>query len=256
MGDYCMNIAYVAQSKNEKNIHFSPYGHREVDTIIAAAEYTIESSIKAFLTDDSSLAVRVEPLSEVIDNLKETIKNHHVERLQSGDCSIEGGVSLFDLINSFERISSHAANVSLHVIKRVRGDGDFDEMHGHANDIFSEEYKALYHYYESQYINPILEPMSKEEYDRLVADRYRREAEMAGKTGKEESVEKKSDKKDKTEEKADKKAEKAKKEAEKKAEKAEKEAEKKAEKTEKEEKKQSEKKQSEKKEQSKKKKKK
>ncbi len=250
MGDYCMNIAYVAQSKNEKNIHFSPYGHREVDTIIAAAEYTIESSIKAFLTDDSSLAVRVEPLSEVIDSLKETIKNHHVERLQSGDCSIEGGVSLFDLINSFERIASHAANVSLHVIKRVRGDGDFDEMHGHANDIFSEEYKALYHYYESQYLNPILEPMSKEEYDRLLADRYRREAEMAGKTSKEEAGDKKSDKKDRAEEKAEKKAEKAKKEAQKKTEKVEKEEKKQADK------KQPEKKQSEKKEQSKKKKKK
>lgn len=252
MGDYCMNIAYVAQDKNEKNIHFSPYGHREVDTIIAAAERTIESSIKAFLTDDSALAVRVEPLSEVIDSLKETIKNHHVERLQSGDCSIEGGVSLFDLINSFERIASHAANVALHVIKRVKGDGDFDEMHGHANDIFSEEYKALYHYYESQYINPILEPMSKEEYDRLLADRYRREAEMTGKSSKEEAEDKKSDKK----------AEKAKKEAEKKAEKAEKaekEAEKKAEKaekTEKEAEKKTDKKQSDKKEQSKKKKKK
>ena len=30
-------------------------------------------------------------------------------------------------------------------------------MHGHANDSFSEEYKALYHYYESQYITPVLE---------------------------------------------------------------------------------------------------
>ena len=66
------------------------------------------------------------------------IKTHHVDRLQAGDCSIEGGVSLFDLINSFERIASHAANVSLHVIKKVGGDKNFDEMHGHANDIFSE----------------------------------------------------------------------------------------------------------------------
>ena len=199
MGDYCMSIAYVAQDKNEKNIHFSPYGHKEIDIIVAAVEYAIESTINAFKNDDSSTAIRVEPLSEVIDNLKDTIKNHHVERLQSGDCSIEGGVSLFDLINSFERIASHASNVALHVIKRVRGDGDFDEMHGHATDIFSEEYKALYHYYESQYLNPVLQPMSKEEYDRLLADRFRREAEMAGKSGadsKTESDHKKSDKND------------------------------------------------------------
>ena len=180
MGDYCMNIAYVAQDKNEKKIHFSPYGHREVDTIVGAVEYTLDTVFEAFKNDDASLAVRGEPLSEVIDNLKEIIKSHHVERLQAGDCSIEGGVSLFDLINSFERIASHAANISLHVIKRVKGDSDFDEMHGHATDIFSEEYKALHHYYESQYIDPILRPMTEDEMKAILEDRSRREAEWYG----------------------------------------------------------------------------
>lgn len=165
-----------AQDKNEKNIHFSPYGHREIDTIAAAVEYTMENTFNAFINDDGALAVRVEPLSEAIDNLKEIIKSHHVDRLQAGDCSIEGGVSLFDLINSFERIASHAANVSLHVIKKVGGDKNFDEMHGHANDIFSEEYKALYHYYESMYIEPVQKPLSKEEYEELLRDSDRRDA--------------------------------------------------------------------------------
>ncbi|HBZ02503.1 MAG TPA: Na/Pi cotransporter family protein [Lachnospiraceae bacterium] len=156
MGDYCMNIAYVARDKNEKEIHFSPSGHKETETIIQAVKYTIETAINSFTKDDIYLAVRVEPLSEAIDRLKEIIKAHHVERLQEGICSIEGGVSLFDLVNSFERIASHAANVSLHVIKKLRRDEEFDEMHGHASDIQAEEYKALYHYYESQYIQPIL----------------------------------------------------------------------------------------------------
>jgi len=105
----------------------------------------------------------VEPLSEMIDKLKELIKSHHVERLQSGECSIQGGVHLFDLINSFERISSHSANVALHIIKRVSNNRDFDEMHGHANDSFSEEYKAMYHYYTSQYVEPLTRPMTEEE---------------------------------------------------------------------------------------------
>ena len=178
IGDYCMNIAYVAKEKNEQGIHFSPYGHREVDTIVSAVEYTMNTCFTAFQKDDEALAVRVEPLSETIDKLRELIKSHHVERLQNGDCSIQGGVHLFDLINSFERISSHSANVALHVIKRVSNNRDFDEMHGHANDNFSVEYKALYHYYTSQYVDPLLRPMTEEEIlavmspeekDRLVA---------------------------------------------------------------------------------------
>ena len=169
IGDYCMNIAYVAKEKNEQAIHFSPYGHREVDTISAAVEYTMSTCFEAFQKDEEALAVRVEPLSEMIDKLKELIKSHHVERLQTGECSIQGGVHLFDLINSFERISSHCANVSLHVIKRVNADRDFDEMHGHANDSFSEEYKAMFHYYTSLYVDPLMRPMTEEEIAAVTA---------------------------------------------------------------------------------------
>ena len=156
VGDYCMNIAYVAREKNEQEIHFSPAGHMETEDIIGAVDYALELTFKAFRDDDVSLAIRVDPLSEVIDELKEIIKSHHVERLQEGTCSIEGGVSLFDLVNSFERIASHAANIALHVIKKVLKDRDFDEMHGHASDNLSEEYKAMYHYYESKYIDPVI----------------------------------------------------------------------------------------------------
>lgn len=169
VGDYCMNIAYVAREKNEQSVHFSPYGHREVDTIIGAVEYAMETCFKAFQNDEESLAVRVEPLSETVDKLKELIKSRHVERLQKGICTIQGGVYLFDLINSFERISAHCANVSLHVIKRIRQNRDFDEMHGHANDSFSEEYKAMYHYYTSRYVDPILKPLTEEELAVLTA---------------------------------------------------------------------------------------
>lgn len=157
MGDHCINIFYVAQDKNAQDIHFSPAGHQEVETIIQAVDNTMKTTFEAFKHDNAAAAIRIEPLAEIIDKLKEVIKAHHVERLQSGDCGIAGGIALVDLVTSFERISSHCANISLHIVKRVGNDRNFDEMHGHANDSFSEEYKALYHYYESQYIAPVLE---------------------------------------------------------------------------------------------------
>ncbi len=192
MGDYCMNIAYVAKDKNEQDIHFSPAGHMETEKIIDAVRYTIETTHKAFIADDMNLAVRVDPLSQTVDELKEIIKSHHVERLQDGICSIEGGVFLFDLVNSFERIASHSANVSLHVIKKVRGDDEFDEMHGHANDSHSEEYKALYRYYESQYIDPILRS-NEELADAAIEEKKMLEARAAAKSLEEKSKEKSKD---------------------------------------------------------------
>ncbi|MBP3807163.1 MAG: Na/Pi symporter [Eubacterium sp.] len=226
MGDYCMNIAYVAKDKNEQDIHFSPAGHMETEKIIDAVKYTIETTHKAFIADDMNLAVRVDPLSQTVDELKEIIKSHHVERLQDGICSIEGGVFLFDLVNSFERIASHSANVSLHVIKKVRGDDEFDEMHGHANDSHSEEYKALYRYYESQYIDPILRS-NEELADAAIEEKKMLEARAAAKSLEEKAKAEAKNHKDKAEAKDHKdkaeakdKEEKAKSEAKEKAEKS------------------------------------
>ena len=201
MGDYCMNIAYVAKDKNEQDIHFSPAGHMETEKIIDAVKYTIETTHKAFIADDMNLAVRVDPLSQTVDELKEIIKSHHVERLQDGICSIEGGVFLFDLVNSFERIASHSANVSLHVIKKVRGDDEFDEMHGHANDSHSEEYKALYRYYESQYIDPILRS-NEELADAAIEEKKMLEARAAAKSLEEKAKAEAKEKAEKSKEKS------------------------------------------------------
>ena len=101
MGDHCMNIYYVAQDKNEQNIHFSPAGHFEVDTIINAVDNIMKTTFESFKNDDISSAQRIEPMAETIDRLKEIIKTHHVERLQTGDCGIAGGISLVDLVTSF-----------------------------------------------------------------------------------------------------------------------------------------------------------
>lgn len=173
MGDHCINIAYVAKDKKDQDIHFSPAGHQEVEAIINAADNIMHTTFEAFKHDNAGAAIRIEPLAETIDKLKETIKAHHVERLQTGDCGIAGGIALVDLVTSFERISSHCANVSLHIVKRVGNDRNFDEMHGRANDNYSEEYKALYHYYESQYLEPILTPPSEETIAKVKTDKIK-----------------------------------------------------------------------------------
>lgn len=155
MGDYCVNISFAARDKRDNNISFSEVGQKEADTIIQATAYLTETVNSAFQRTDAGLARRVQPLADVIENMKDLIKSHHVERLQDGTCSVQSGVVLLDLVNCFERIASHAANVALHVMKRASADQNFDEMHGHSMDVSTEEYQALYTYYESRYLLPV-----------------------------------------------------------------------------------------------------
>ena len=156
IGDYSISIAYTAQEMNEKEVAFSEEALRELTFISSAAGYAIDTLRSAFDTNSVQLAQQIEPLEDVIAELHETIKAHHMERLTNGTCSIEAGVNLYDILNCYERIASHATNVALHIIGR-NTPGEFDEVHGHTLDEDSDEYRRLREYYMRQYVQPVLD---------------------------------------------------------------------------------------------------
>ena len=57
---------------------------------------------EAYIDSDTALAEKVEPLEQAIDLLEKNIRLHHVDRLQSGDCTIERGFVLADILNNYE----------------------------------------------------------------------------------------------------------------------------------------------------------
>ena len=153
IGDYCMNIAYQARELAENRISFSEAGKKELQMVTQAAGESLTTVIKAFRTLDRNAALRVEPLAETIDQMQNVMKERHIQRLQDGVCEVESGAAFFDLANCFERLSAHAGNVSLHIIKRIEADKNFDEMHGHASDITAEDYLKIFEEYRDKYLN-------------------------------------------------------------------------------------------------------
>lgn len=155
IGDYCMNIAYEAKEMDEDQVSFSESGSKEMNLMIKAGEETLSCLFTAFRTRDRLMAIKVEPLSETIEQMKDIMKEHHIIRLQEGVCDAKSGATFFDLANCFDRISAHAGNVSLHVIKRMEANRSFDEMHGHTQDISGEDYIRIFEEYEKIYLLPV-----------------------------------------------------------------------------------------------------
>ena len=155
IGDYCVKIAYVTRDMSEGNIQFSPAAVNELTSIMSATKHAMVTMREAFKDDDEKKAARVEPLYKTIKKMRELIQQHHIRRLQEGSCNVTSGVALYDLIQSLERIASHANNISMQVVKRVRGDKQFDAMHGHAIDPEGEDFQSLEVYYMNKYLSPI-----------------------------------------------------------------------------------------------------
>ena len=117
ISDHAMNLAETAREIHEKKIHFSEQGQHELNVLLQAIYEVLRLSFNGFSANDTSLAYRVEPLEEHIDELCDEMKNHHVERLQTGVCSIDIGFVYNDLLTNLERVADHCSNIALAVIE-------------------------------------------------------------------------------------------------------------------------------------------
>lgn len=117
IGDYAYNILRVKQHMHKEKIHFSAEANEELEIMSSAVKEIAENAVSAFIHDDVDAANRIEPLEQVIDNLKVQIKAKHSKRMENTQCSIENGILFFDIINSLERIADHCSNLALCIIE-------------------------------------------------------------------------------------------------------------------------------------------
>lgn len=113
ISDHAINILEAAQEMHTKELQFSDKAKEELEVFIAAINEIISTAFDAFATDDIKLAKTVEPLEEVIDNLRNELKKRHIKRLRKGKCTIELGFVLSDLLTNFERVADHCSNIAV-----------------------------------------------------------------------------------------------------------------------------------------------
>lgn len=136
IGDHAQNIQDSARDLHDQNLHFSQSATAELDVLKAALRDILERTLTCFESDNAQWARNVEPLEETIDRIIEKIRLHHVRRLQSGECTMQLGVVLSDLLTNCERVSDHCSNVALSVIEeKIDADADHLGRHAYLNDL-------------------------------------------------------------------------------------------------------------------------
>ena len=121
IGDHAVNIQESAQELHDKGIQFSDEAREELRVLLTALDDILDLSLRAFLEDDAVLARQAEPVEETVDVLIQEIRTRHIRRLQAGQCTIELGFILSDLLTNLERVSDHCSNIALSVIQERDG---------------------------------------------------------------------------------------------------------------------------------------
>ena len=141
LGDHALNISKLSKEMHEKDVEFSAQANEEIRVLKNAVLEIVSLTMDAFVNEDSKVALRVEPLEKVIDEIAREIKNLHIERLKNNHCTIELGFSLSELLNNCKRIADHCSNIAIAIIE---AEGDSFAPHGYVKSLKEDSAENYY----------------------------------------------------------------------------------------------------------------
>ena len=152
ISDHALNIAECAKELHDKEITFSNKGEKELNVLICAVSEIVGTAVSAFVDNDIERAYRVEPLEELIDNLCDEMKMHHIDRLQKGICTLHHGFVFNDLLTNLERVSDHCSNIAVAMIELESDNFDAHEYINSLIEVRSHCFDEYYAEYSSKYV--------------------------------------------------------------------------------------------------------
>lgn len=153
IGDHAVNIIESAEEMHDKQLEFSRSAKYELSVMTAAVGEVMDLAVKAFAENDAQAASSVEPLEQVVDDLKNELRTRHILRMKKSECSIEAGFVWSDLLTNLERVSDHCSNVALCVLDLKKHTLSTHETQHERKDVpeFAEQYRR----YSEKYALPL-----------------------------------------------------------------------------------------------------
>lgn len=151
ISDHAVNIQQSAREMKEKGLSMTFEGNAEMMLLRKAIENILDISVRSLEKGDRELAKEIEPLEEVIDDLSDEVKRHHIKRLQEGRCTMEMGFVLTDLTTNLERVSDHCSNIGVSILESKEENVG---RHAYLNSMKHEDamhFQERYEHYRKEY---------------------------------------------------------------------------------------------------------
>jgi phosphate:Na+ symporter len=119
VGDHCEAFWKLAVRMKDLKMPFSPMAEDEIQELGEKIREFVASVVEALDHNDVSIAHQAATQIGVVDRLEESLRNNHMARLNTGECSVQQGLIFIDMSHNLAKIGSHAFNVA----KSIRGAG-------------------------------------------------------------------------------------------------------------------------------------
>ena len=148
--DHSMIIGFVARDKYENGIVYSEDAQAELAVMEQAVNEIVGITVDDFIHNRWRTDGRVSALTMVIRSLCSKAEVNHVERLQSGVCTIKQGTEFNELLTNFERIAVHCSKVIFAMVEAhdesysIHVENLGDDLKATLSDELIEQYRQKY----------------------------------------------------------------------------------------------------------------
>lgn len=116
IGDHCENLWRLGQRKVEERMDFSEIARHEIASISKVTMDFLELVVDALQRGDKTILEQAQTLEDAVDHLEESLRNNHIRRLNTGECSVDSGLIFIDMLHNFEKIGDHSYNLAEAVV--------------------------------------------------------------------------------------------------------------------------------------------
>lgn len=159
IGDYATNFVELAQKLKEENTEFSDMAKNELKLLCNAVNEILDVTIRAFDSNDNTVAASVEPLEETIDDMVVILRDRHTKRLKKGECVVDIGLVFMEALTHLERAADQCSSIAIAMLAR-ENEAIMHNHHEYLRTIHESSEKSYLSQKEmrhKQYVLPLLE---------------------------------------------------------------------------------------------------
>lgn len=155
IGDLAININENVAKLRESGNTFSSMAMEELQIVISAVSDILTLSVEAYKSNSTEMALRIEPLEEVVDELIEQLKERHIFRMTHQQCNMCNGIFYQNILQNLERVADQCSDLGVYLLSRTN-ESITGQEHQYIHNLHHSgdpEYMAMFHANHQRYFD-------------------------------------------------------------------------------------------------------
>jgi len=112
IGDSMENVSKILERIYDNKFEFSNTAKNDLVSISEQVDKFLGLIIEEFQGKTEGFYQKALALEDLIDQMRENMRFHHIERLRNGECSVDVGVLFIALVSNYEKMGDYCYNIA------------------------------------------------------------------------------------------------------------------------------------------------